>query len=509
MATKHSQDMNEFSFFNEEEKIKAAQEKTDRRRFMRNITIGAGAVALTAYGVNYGVSGWLEANRQKKIEKVKEIANKFKNNKTLEFFKDYKKALDSQYSKNMNDLLDFAKYKDLITVFNLKMNFGIIEKNNNTAYADAIAEYKAVLNDFQKIVAASENENLMKGFIEDSNSVDSLIKAQKYVDLGAYNEKSEDYKAKVKQTGLGERLTKLTNVENEIKNDIKDAESIKEEMLVTIMSKIKSGDYNLTETQKALTQDMMESTNSEMKDLLEVRESLKDSEFSKDFTDEDLREAKASLSELETSLIARVVEDKQTIEKMIAKVSSGQELKAGDAGTTVSAASPLVNNNTTNSNNGGGWGAFEYYLLYNWLAGGSRTTPAMAASHTSSFAQTSGKNLERKNGNYVAPVMGNAIGAQRINSNTSASTMYNPRVANSYISNSIPQRAPSTRGGMTPFQAKQKIEGIKARGRQATQARRASIARAQAARAQAQAARSSSSSRSSFSGGRGGGGSGG
>ena len=39
-----------------------------------------------------------------------------------------------------------------------------------------------------------------------------MIKAQKYVDLGAYNEKSEDYKAKVKQTGLGERLTKLTNV---------------------------------------------------------------------------------------------------------------------------------------------------------------------------------------------------------------------------------------------------------------------------------------------------------
>ena len=274
------------------------------------------------------------------------------------------------------------------------------------------------------------------------------------------------------------------------------------------MSKIKSGDYNLTSTQNALAKDMMESTNSQMKDLIEVRESLKDSEFAKDFTEEDLREAKSSLSELESSLIARVIEDKATIEKMIAKVSNGEELKAGDAGTTVSAASPLVSNNTTNATNGGGWGAFEYYLLYSWLSGGSRSTPAMAASHTSSFAQTSGKNLEKKNGTYIAPVVGNAIGAQRISSNTSGSTMYNPRVANSYISNSIPQKAMSNRGGMTPFQAKQKIEGIKARGRQATQARKASIARAQAAKAQ-QAARASSSSRSSFSGGRGGGGGGG
>lgn len=513
MATQpqKNQENSEFSFFNEEEKIQRELAKSNRRSFITKITLGASAVALTAYGAQYGVTEWMESKRLAKEKEVKDTAEAFKNNNLVAYLQNYKKTIDAQYSKNATDLLEFAKHKDIITAFNLKMNYGLLEKNNNQTYSNALNHYKTILDDFQKIIKASENNNLLKEFIEDNKSMALVYKVAPFVKGGVYKEGSAPFAEAIRSTDLNTASQNLVTLNKEINGELNNVLGIKEEMMATIMAKISSGDYNLNATQKALTNDILDNTNSELKELASVRQELKGTEFEKEFGDKDLAEAKQSLEALEHSFIDRIAEDKQSIEKMIAKVSNGETLQPGDAGAAASAASPLVSNNTTSS--GGGWGAFEYYLLYSWLSGGSRSTPAMAASHTSSFAATSGKNLKRENGNYVAPIMANTAGAKQLASaGSSSGSLYNSRSPNSYLSKSVPQRAStSNTSRITPLQAKQKIEAIKSRGRQATQARKASIARAQAAKAQAQArssARSSSSSRSSFSGGRGGGGGG-
>lgn len=493
------------SFFDEEDNIEVARKNLERRKMLKiSGLILLGTVATTA-GLSYGIGKYNEAN----LLEMKEIQNSSR-------IKDVLVKLDKMRSEGtklqvdgMSKMANLTQEMQLATLFNLKTNIQNIEKSRVEAWKNFQIEFENVeknLKSFDKALSTKTDEQIAESMRELTYYKNLLTEVEK----GFVSSKDTNQMLFSNFENFKSINANIDSLSNQLKE-------LKEEVVGTVLQKVKTGDYNLNATTNALIQDVKENSKIKDKEVLDIYNEIKGSEFEKDFNQNDVIEARKSVAQLEDAVIGRVLDDQRAIEGLISKVKNGEELKQGDLPAEMLAAAPVAP--TSSSHSSGGWGFFEYYLLYNWLAGGSHSTPAMAASHTSSFAATSGRNLQKKeNGAYIPPAVVHQSAVKTM-SNTAPSPAYNNynvRNQNSYLNSTLNNNwgrtnSPANSNNAQKFQqAQKKLNEVKLKGQRATSARQAEMRRVAEVRARAEAARvrasSTSTSRSSVSVSRGGGG---
>lgn len=483
MATKKTpqSDNENLSFFNEEKNLQKAKESQERRKMLKITSLVALGLALpTGFAIYYDKQKTSELNKDY-LSTSQQVINSPIMNK----LNDYQKIIEQKNIKNNTLMLDMAQFLPLANLFNVNINVANIEKNSKATYENAVLEIYNIKSVFEHFISLKSPEQI-------TEAIDKNYQQSKK-ELAVVKEFLKDINdPNYLPKGIKE-LDGVTKIILETTDKLKD---IRQEVVSTVEAKIKTGDYNLDSTQNALIDDIKDSTKSQVLDLSKLRAEIANSEFSNDFTNDDLLDAAKSLKELESSIVDKVVSDKQAIVGLIDKVSNGKELQTGDAGTAISSASPIVSSTQQVANNNAPvgqshWGAFEYYLLYSWLSGGSRTTPGMAASHTSAFAATSGKSLNKtSNGAYIPPVTAKstAVNSMAAAAVAPSNNLYNTRNPKSYINNSLNSTINTANPTKSPQALRQKFEAVRAKGNMAASNRRASIARAEAkARAASQA----------------------
>lgn len=410
--------------------------------------------------------------------------------KVDEVLKNLKSLKDQSMKFNIDStsrIAELTKEMQLASMFNFNTNISNIEKSRVEAIKSFQVEYETVERNMQSLKRILENSD-DEGLSKSMGTLNSLKKTLVELDKGFANPEQASKNSNQLIFDHFDSLKSLSKNILEVEQGLKD---IKEEVVATILLKVKSGDYNLSATSSALVQDIKEFSKEKDQEILGLYNEIKGSEFEKDFNQNDIIEARKSVTELENSIVQKVLDDQNAVEKLISKVSNGQELKSGDLPAQVAAAAPTAPATTNTNTSSGGWGPFEYYLLYSWLSGGSRTSPAMAASHTSNFAATSGRNLQRKNnGAYIPPTVSKP-NATKLMSNVAAAPAYNNynvRNNNSYINSSLNNNWGRTDGNSQKFQqAQKKLNEVKLKGQRATSARQAEIRRvAEVKRAEAQ-----------------------
>lgn len=514
----------DIKFFDEGAQIEKKQKNAARRRLLKVSAFFLLGSAVTGTFVSYSLKYYKEQNLldMKEFKGSKRIDNVLKNLTSL-------KEESIKYNVDSTSRIsDLTKEMQLASMFNFNTNISKVEKSRVDAMKAFQVEYETVernMKSLQRIVENLDNISDEDVLIQSIGKFQSLKKILIDLEKGFENPEKASKNSNQLVFEHFDSLKNLSKSISEIEQGLKD---IKEEVVATVLLKVKSGDYNLNATSSALVQDIKEFSREKDQEVLSLYNEIKGSEFERDFNQNDIIEARKSVTELENSIIQKVLDDQKAVEQLIAKISEGQELKSGDLPPQIAAAAPTVPATTNTSNSSGGWGPFEYYLLYNWLSGGSRSSPAMVASHTSSFAATSGRSLQRKeNGAYVPPTVLKP-NATKLMSNVAAApnyNNYNVRNKNSYINSSLNNNWGRNDGNSQKFQqAQRKLNEVKLKGQRATSARQAEIRRvAEVKRAEAQRAEaarrnasssynSSSSSRSSSrsvsrsSGGRSGGG---
>lgn len=510
------------NFFDDAAFEKMEMEKIKRRKMLK-IT-GAVAIGLALVGGGYKV--YLDKQEQLFIEKVKALGSSNRVSDVIAKLDGLNKAMNKQNVEGIVSMSELSKEQQLAALFGVRGNIAQIEKVRMDAFKAVLVELSNVsqhmtaLNNKLKATKVEEVENMIK-----TRPESLAYQIQLLEDL----EKGFAGNPKDSSLMIFKNVNDFKTANENMANMIKQIKDIKEEVMATVLAKVKSGDYSLDATTTALVKDVQENSKEKVSELINLRKEIKGTEFEKEFTDSDMLDAGKALSELENATIAKVMADKNEVQRLIEKVAKGEQLNEGDASPAIAASAPIppvtsqvATNTQTHSH---GWGPFEYYLLYNWLSGGSSSTPAMAASHTSSFANTSGKSLARsKNGAYIAPSISNNSASKVIGQVAPSPSMnaYNLRNERSYINSSMNNLA-NTPGRPNVSErlrnSQTKLRDIQAKGQRAVSARRAEVARAEAAsraaaRAKADAAArasaaKSSPSRASVSVGRGGGGGGG
>lgn len=512
------------NFFDDAAFERMEMQKIERRKMLK-IT-GAIAIGLALTGGGYKV--YLDKQEKLFIEKVKALSSSNRVSEVIAKLDGLNKAMNKQNIEGIVSMSELSKEQQLAALFGVRGNISQIEKVRMDAFKSVLVELSNVtqhmnaLDNKLKATKVEDVETMIK------TRPDSLVyQIQLLEDL----EKGFSGNPKDSSLMVFKNVNDFKTANENMTNMIKQIKDIKEEVMATVLAKVKSGDYSLDATTMALVKDVQENSKEKVSELINLRKEIRGTEFEKEFTDTDMLEAGKALSELENATIAKVMADKNEVQKLIEKVAKGEQLNEGDASPAIAASAPIppvtsqVATNNQTQTHSHGWGPFEYYLLYNWLSGGSSSTPSIAASHTSSFANTSGKSLARsKNGAYIAPSISNNSASKVIGQVAPAPSMnaYNVRNERSYINSSMNNLA-NTPGRPNVSErlrnSQTKLRDIQAKGQRAVSARRAEVARAEAAsraaaRAKADAAARASAARStpsraSVSVGRGGGGGGG
>lgn len=467
MATENAKSKTStISFFDENAKIEESKKIEERRKVFKIMALVSIGVAVPVASYKY-IS---DKRMENFIEDVLSFNKTIDVNKVTQSLDGYAKIVNTKNIENVTSLNKFNEYKDLAKVFSIPINISNIDRQRDISYKESMVELQQIRESLTALLAIDNKEKLLKSLDINEDKVRS-----DFSKVSNFIEANKNPESNVAIYPLFKKMKELDNNKKNIDQAMEQLASIKEEVVGTVITKISKGDYNLNESQKALVEDIKENTNKQVKDLMNLRKELSGTDFENEFTNNDVTEAAISLKKLEDSIVDKVVEDKKQIENLIEQVSKN-ELK-----TSPESIKEIASNTNSNST-GNQWGFFEYYLLYNWLAGGSSSTPGMVASHTSSFAATSGKNLTKTpNGAYVPPVTINKSAVNNIARSASApvNNMYNTANPNSYINSSVEKMKPKQ--GISPKELKQKVEKVKAKGNLATSNRRAAIARSEAA----------------------------
>lgn len=493
----------DIKFFDETAKIEKKQKNASRRKLIKVSAFFLLVSSMTGTLVSYSLNYYKEQN----LLKIKEFKNSKRIDNVLKNLASLKEQSIKYNIASTSRISDLTKEIQLASMFNFNTNISKLEKSRVDAMKAFQVEYETVernMKSLQRIVENVDNitdEDVLNQYVGKFQSLEKIL-----IELEKGFENPENASKNSNQL-IFEHFDSLKNLNKSISEIEQGLKDIKEEVVATVLLKVKSGDYNLNATSSALIQDIKEFSREKEQEVLSLYNEIKGSEFEKDFNQNDIIEARKSVTELENSIIQKVLDDQKEVEQLIAKISEGQELKSGDLPPQIAAAAPTVPATTNTSNSSGGWGPFEYYLLYNWLSGGSRSSPAMVASHTSNFAATSGRSLQRKeNGAYVPPTVLKPNATKLMSSVAAAPNYnnYNVRNKNSYINSSLNNNWGRNDGNSQKFQqAQKKLNEVKLKGQRATSARQAEIRRvAEIRRAESQrleAARRNSSSSSTYS----------
>lgn len=340
----------DIKFFDEGAQIEKKQKNAERRRLLKL----SGFIVLGTIATGTGISYVISANNEKRLLEMKELKSSKKVDEVLKNLKSLKDQSRKFNIDSTSRIAELTKEMQLASMFNFNTNISNIEKSRVEAIKSFQVEYETVERNMQSLKRILENSD-DEGLSKSMGTLNSLKKTLVELDKGFANPEQASKNSNQLIFDHFDSLKSLSKNILEVEQGLKD---IKEEVVATILLKVKSGDYNLSATSSALVQDIKEFSKEKDQEILGLYNEIKGSEFEKDFNQNDIIEARKSVTELENSIVQKVLDDQNAVEKLISKVSNGQELKSGDLPAQVAAAAPTAPATTNTNTSSGGWGHF-------------------------------------------------------------------------------------------------------------------------------------------------------
>ena len=226
--------------------------------------------------------------------------------KIVELIERERDVVKSTFAKNQILLNNYAKYKELVEVLTLNSNVASKQNANNKLQKDILG----MLDHDQKVVdkvvyAIDESRNVKKDVLL---SKDSMGKFTKW----AANVKNNEFMYAGGMIALGKDIDK----------ELKFLDDTQKDIVKTVQNKIKAKDFNLDKAQNELNYNVSKDANSEIADLKKVKNELLGTEQSNILTDKDIAQAESAMNDLQKEVVAKISQDREVVEKMIASVNS-------------------------------------------------------------------------------------------------------------------------------------------------------------------------------------------
>jgi hypothetical protein len=330
--------------------------------------------------------------------------------KIVELIERERDVVKSTFAKNQVLLNNYANYKELVDVLTLNSSVSSKQNANNKLQKETLAlldyDQKAV----DKVVyALTESRDVKKDVLL---SGDAMSKFTKWT----VNVKNNEFMYAGGMIALGKDIDK----------ELKFLDDTQKDIMKTVQDKIKAKDFNLDKAQSELNSQVSKDASSEISDLRKVQNELAGTDQSSMLTDRDVAQAENAMSDLQKEAAAKIKQDRETVEKMIASVNSPAQ---------VNTAQPTQNNQgNTQAQNSNKWGFAEYYLLYSWLNSGSNNNN----SYNSGYNAGVNAQYNRSMPTPTAAILSRG-----------SANMYSIKKENSYLNQSINRRPIERVNGIT------------------------------------------------------------
>lgn len=387
------------------------KQKVEKFNLFKKMGIFATVSILSVVFVGFGGKAIYENTRKATDQLIAEkelIVKATPKIKIVELIERERDVVKSTFAKNQILLNNYANYKELVEVLTLNSTVASKQNANNKLQKDILG----MLDHDQKVVdkvvySIDESRDIKKDVLLSSDSMGKFTK-------WAANLKNNEFMYAGGMIALGKDIDK----------ELKFLDDTQKDIVKTVQNKIKAKDFNLDKAQNELNYQVSKDANSEIADLKKIKNELSGTEQSNILTDKDIAQAESAMNDLQKEASAKIKQDREAVEKMIASVNSSPVQVN---------AQPTPNTQTPhNAQSSNSWGFAEYYLLYSWLNSGNNN------SYNNGYS--AGVNAQN---NKSMPTPTAAI------LNKGSANMYSIKKENSYLNRSIDSRPVERINGIT------------------------------------------------------------
>lgn len=462
--------MSDYTQLEKKQQAEAQKEKTKKKVL---VGVGLAVVATAGYSVHMAI----EKNHKKIDETI--IQAKTNNSplgETIDWLMAQESAMRSQ--KNATEQLmtsAIAQKKVTVELLNAEREVGALFKKLNDAH---IADAKAIQN-----------------MIVDLRQIQSLIDKTDYSDKEALIESSAFKNwskiTELKKNGKME-FTNLAAVSKEYQNFMNELVTFEKQYIQVIKEVIASGNFSLNQTQAEIMRNIQAESAGTRKEFEDVHKEITESAralssegqstegLNQAFTERDLANAQSAINDMENAALKKAIEDKNTVEAMIASINQGQSVEEALG---MSGQAPATTTTTTTTHSSGGGGSMMPFLMGMWLGNAFSSSPTYNnVSNASTANNTMGtKQAERQagsgGGSSASGVAANSSRFSKAMDVTKPTNAYSFRNQDSYLNKTA---ANSSRAlGSTSLQnAQSKLNTAKVAANRATSLKQAAFSKA-------------------------------
>lgn len=467
--------------------MEAKKKNLQKSKRNTNMAIAGVAVAAVA-GVTYGVNASIEKNHAEidsTIAKAKTQNTPIVDN--IQWLEKQEAKMRSE-KNTIEQLMNAGVAQKLNTIELLKAEreVAVLYKKLNDAHVQDAKEIQALIADLKSVQKVIDNTNSSYSQKEDVIS----SKAFKNWTKASEMQKKDEFVA-----------THIAGVGDEYKNFMNEVVTFEKQYVQVIKEVIASGQYSLNQTQAEVMRNIQSESESVRGEFAEVQKEVSESAqalssegqdagtLSSEFTATDLAEANSAVSDMENAALQKAMEDKRTVEAMIASINNGQSVESalgmtGQAPTaTSSTETPAIANastttTTTTANSGGS--SMMPFLMGMWLGNAFGSSPSY-----NNYSSNSSNDRDRSS--FAGGSSGSSSSVAKTNnssrfnsvvSSTKPTTAYSFRNQDSYLNKTAATNSSRALGSNSLRSAQAKLNNSKIAANRATSLKQAAFSKA-------------------------------
>lgn len=351
---------------------------------------------------------YYQSNIDSKIIAAEQVVKASTSEKLLSFMSKEKEANEKTYINNQLLINQFGQLKEVVEILNKQRQVADFQDKNIKLY--------------NKIEKSINDDILSVNNLYSANPKTRDEKIAVYLEKNGVNvaKKWEDAITTNRYIHIGN----MVDLNKEIKSSVEQTEQIKKDILEQVQTRIKNGDFNLSEAQNKFSKDVIGQTKTELNNINQAKKDLEDlknlsaqdedgnvvktdSNAQNIISNKDLNDAKEALNTYQNEAINQIANDRSKVEQLIAEAKQQNIQQANIQSTNTNHNQNVVINK--------GPSFLDYYLMYSWInAVNSVSTPTTIINNTTVHypsginngnvppRQVQG-NATKKSYNYVIP----------------------------------------------------------------------------------------------------------
>ena len=455
--------------------IEAKKKELQKRK--RNTNIAMAGVALVAVtGAAYGINSSIKNSRAEIDGKIA-IAktNNTPISESISWLE--KQESNMRYEKNATEQLmnaAIAQKASTIQLLGAEREVSVLYKKLNEAHIKDAKEIQSLITDLKKVQKVIENKN--SKYSQKENLIESSA-----------------FKNWIKVSDMQKNNSFVTSNLDEVKTEyskfMDEIVTFEKQYVQVIKEVIASGQYSLNQTQAEVMRNIQVESETVKREFTDVHKEIVESakalseegqegvSLSNEFTQNDLDEANSAVSDMENAALQKAMEDKKTVETMIASINNGASVESvlGMTG-----QEPAVTPASTTTSSSGG-GSMMPFIMGMWLGNAFGSSPSY-----NNYSSNSGN--RDLTGSYAGAGSSGSSSSSSVNSNSSRfnsamnttkpSTAYSFRNQDSYLNKTAATNSSRALGSTSLKNAQTKLNNSKIAANRATSLKQAAFSKA-------------------------------